>query len=129
MATGVSCEGEIEKCLIIVRKDLLECKDKLHPKAVKSQNTVRMSFLGKFAFLITRKQTLFLEKVAAVSTFVYHSVGRALIAFCGNIMKCKMTAQVGLGRSVGGLLVSSRTSATVPEAGRSSKISWPGPSK
>lgn len=52
--TGVSCNVEMERCLIGASKDVLGYMDVLHSKAVNSQNTVGESCCGCFVSFVQR---------------------------------------------------------------------------
>lgn len=52
LATGASCNGEIEFCLIRASKDVLGYTEALLTKTVKFHYTVRKSFWNRFASLI-----------------------------------------------------------------------------
>lgn len=96
LAVSVSCDGGIEQSLINTSKNVSGYMDPLHTKAVKSQYTVRDSFLGSFASLVQRLQTLLAQKVAAVSKSVDDSRSEALIELRRSILNVRRLQNAGL---------------------------------
>lgn len=95
---------------------MLECMKALHSKAVKSQSTARESFCGSFASFVHPLYTLIMQEVAAVSRSINNFGCKELIELCGKY-EYEAAAKGLFCRLGGGALVSSRTSASIPEAG------------
>lgn len=85
MATGVSCDAEMEKRLVTTDKNVLGYMDVLHSKAAKFENTDSESFRGSFESLYQRFQTLLTQEVAAIFKSVEDSDSEGLTEFCGSI--------------------------------------------
>lgn len=79
LATGASCDAEMEQSSVNASKNVLRYMDALHSMAAKSRNTIRESFCGSFASLVWQLQTLLKQEVAAVSKLVDDYVREIMI--------------------------------------------------
>lgn len=129
LATGVSCDGEMEQYLINASKDVLGYMVALHANEVMSQNNVRKSFRGSFTSLVQWIQTVFTQKFAAVSKSLNDSGRETIIEFCRSISECEVAAKGRLDRLVGGDCASPGAGAVVPEAVGTGGASGIGPAK
>lgn len=129
LAMGVCCNGGIEERLINESKDALGYIEALHSNAVEFDNTVRGSFRGSFVAPAQWLQTIFTQKVAAVSMTVNKLELEALIELRWNIFECEAAAMCRLDRVVCCDLSFPETGAAVSEAGKNGEASEVGPSK
>lgn len=66
-ATCVSCDAEIEQCLINASNDGLGYMDAPDSNAKQSQNIIKASFCGSFWSLVQWLQALFMQEIADVT--------------------------------------------------------------